>query len=559
MRRFVLKAEHILFIFLTGAALVNLLILLFEPDFLSKEISFVYTELTAILLVFSFILNCLKSRCVKTKIRNRISDLLFILVLLFIRDSQRVFQFYLLGRQSFIIIKNFSVQKHEGSFFDKLSENPPIFVLFSFLITIFGGTLLLLLPKATVATSSTSFLDALFTSTSATCVTGLIVVDTGTHFSLLGQIIILLLIQVGGLGIMSISSALAIMLGQKISLRGESLMQNVMGESNKVDMNNLVKNIVLVTFVFELIGAIFLYFTFRHDFLSTSTAIYYSVFHSVSAFCNAGFSLFSTSFVNYFNNVNINMVISLLIIIGGIGFPFMVDLRRNIRNGFKFSRFSLHSKIVIFTTIVLIILGSVAFFIGEYNSQMEGFTLGERLLSSYFQSVTTRTAGFNTIDNASMSRASVLTTTILMFIGASPGSTGGGIKTTTFLVVIVSVLAMLKGNKDVNVFKRKVAQDIIKKVMALIAISAATLAFLIFLLFLFEPFSFERIMFEATSAFGTVGLSMGITPWLSPVGKIIIIILMYLGRVGPLTLIFAISETKAKVDFHYTEEKIGIG
>lgn len=559
MKQIFEKIENAIFLLLTAAAIINLLLLIFEPHFFSHEVTFYYTEITALLLVISFILNCLRTNCGLKKIRNRFTDLIFLFMLLFVKDAERVFQLYLLGRQSFVIIRNLSTEKHEGSFFDRLSENPPIFVLFSFLITIFGGTLLLLLPKATASGATTSFLDALFTSTSATCVTGLIVVDTGTHFTMLGQIIILILIQIGGLGIMSISSAFALMLGQNISLRRESLIQNVMGESNKADMNILVKNIVIVTFIFELIGAAFLYLTFQNDFVSTGKAIYYSVFHSISAFCNAGFCLFSNSFVNYFNNVNINMVITILIIMGGIGFPFMVDLRRNFKKGFKFSRFSLHSKIVLFTTVVLIIIGTIAFFIGEYNSQMKGLPLGERLLGSYFQSVTTRTAGFNTIDNAGLSRASVLSTVILMFIGASPGSTGGGIKTTTFLIVIVSVISMLKRNKDVNIFKRKVSQDIIKKVMALIAISAATLAFLIFLLFLFEPFSFERIMFEATSAFGTVGLSMGITPWLSPVGKIIIIILMYLGRVGPLTLIFAISETKAKVDFHYIEEKIGIG
>ncbi|MDY6916026.1 MAG: TrkH family potassium uptake protein [Candidatus Cloacimonadota bacterium] len=478
---------------------------------------------------------------------------------MFVKDSERIFQLYLLGRQSFIIIRYLSIRKHEDSFFDKLSENPPIFVLLSFLITIFGGTLLLLLPRATAAGATTTFLDALFTSTSATCVTGLIVVDTGTHFTILGQLVILLLIQIGGLGIMSVSSAFAIMLGQKVSLRSESLMQNVMGESNKLDMKYLVKNIVIVTFIFELLGAIFLYFTFKSDFLSTQKAIYYAVFHSISSFCNAGFSLFPDSFVNYLGNLNINLVVTFLIIFGGIGFPFMVDIRRNLKKGFKFSRLSLHSKIVLSTTITLIVLGTIAFFIGEYNSEMENLPLEKRLLASFFQSVTTRTAGFNTIDNSELSRASVFSTIILMFIGASPGSTGGGIKTTTFWVVIIAVIAMLKGYKDVNVFKRKVTQDIIKKVIVLIAISAATIAFMVYLLFIFEPFSFEQILFEATSAFGTVGLSMGITSWLSSVGKIIIIVLMYLGRVGPLTLIYAISETKAKIEFHYTEEKIGIG
>ncbi|OPX27588.1 MAG: hypothetical protein B1H06_04665 [Candidatus Cloacimonas sp. 4484_143] len=440
-----------------------------------------------------------------------------------------------------------------------LSDNPPVLVMLTFFFTIFIGSLLLMLPAATTLGEETSLLGAIFTSTSATCVTGLIVYDTGMHFTLFGQIIILILIQIGGLGIMTISSAFAIILGQKMSLKRESVMQNVVGESNQLDMVSLVKNVVVVTITLELLGAVILYFTFLSKSYSVNQALYHSIFHSISAFCNAGFCLYSGSLIRYLDNFNINFVITSLIILGGIGFPVMKDIQRTINNKFRFKRLSLHSKIVLSATLILLLSGTFAFFISEYNNEMKGFSFIERLFASYFQSVTTRTAGFNTIDTANLSKGSSFVSGILMFIGASPGSTGGGVKTTALVVVFVAVIAMFRGHKDVNIFKRKVSENIIKRVMALVAASIAFLALMIFLLLLFEPFTFEKITFEAISAFGTVGLSMGITSRLSDAGQIIIVLLMYIGRVGPLTLMFAISQTKDRSYFTFTEEKISIG
>ncbi|MBN1949304.1 MAG: potassium transporter Trk [Candidatus Cloacimonetes bacterium] len=492
-------------------------------------------------------------------VRQVIPDIIFIGVGLLIKDSDRVFQFYLLGRQAFLLVRNLILGEKRGELLNKLYNNPPLLVLFTFLLAIFLGTLMLMLPAATVGGAKTSVIGAAFTSTSATCVTGLIVYDTGTHFSFLGQMIILLLIQMGGLGIMTISSAFAIMLGQKISIKGESIIQHVVGEMTKVDMMSLLRSVIVVTFSFELLGAVFLYTTFKHTQASTGEAIYYAVFHSVSAFCNAGFSLFKDSFTGFRSSFNINFVITTLIIFGGIGFPVMVDLWRNFRQRFRFSRLSLHTKIVLTSTLVLIVIGVIGFFISEYNFTMKGFSLTDRIMSSYFQSVTTRTAGFNTIDNGSLSKPSVLISCILMFIGASPGSTGGGIKTTTLAVVIFSVLAMFKGHRYVNIFKRKISELITYRVMAVVASSLTLLSIMIFLLLMIEPFPFEKTLFEAFSAFGTVGLSMGITPLLSNFGKVIIIILMYMGRVGPLTLIFALSENKLMASYSYIEEKISIG
>ena len=562
---FSIRVERTALIILNLFAIINIRILFLTPsDHLEALLFRSYTFITIFVLLFFHLMRFMNKGVSSEKLRNLIPDIIFIMVAIFIKDSERVFLFYLLGRQTFMFIRGLALASYEGRSRDRLAHNPPIFVLYSFMLAIFIGTLLLLLPRATVEGEHTSLLDALFTSTSATCVTGLIVKNTGTHFTLLGKSIILLLIQIGGLGIMTVSSAFAMILGQKLTASSENLIQNVVGESNKVDMLSLLKNIILVTIIFEIIGALLLYSTFKKltingELLSNFEVIYYSIFHSISAFCNAGFSLFEDSFIGFKSNFNINFVITFLIIFGGIGFPVLVDIKRNFMEKFRFSRFSLHTKIVLCGTTFLLILGFVSYFISEYNCTMKNFSLIDRIYSSYFQSVTTRTAGFNTIDTSALSKPSVFTSVLFMFIGASPGSTGGGIKTTAFVILVVAVIAMLRGSRDVNIFKRKVSESIINKVMVLITISLTLLSVMIFLLLLIEPFPFEQTVFEAFSAFGTVGLSMGITPFLSSLGKVIIIILMYFGRVGPLTLIFAISEMKAKTSYLFTEEKISIG
>jgi len=558
-RKSTIIAEQMLQRLLIFFAVINIPLLFFHFIKIPTNILFGYTFITILILLSQVIFKAFNRKFSAKNIYEFLPDLFFIIIGFTVANSMRVFQFYLLGRQTFLLIKNLSMGQHSGKLFDKLSKNPAVFVLFSFLFAVFIGTLLLLLPIATKSSGGTSLITALFTSTSATCVTGLIVVDTGTYFTLFGQLVILMLIQIGGLGIMTVSSAFAIMLGQKLSVRSENLIQNVVGETNKIDMINLVKHVLGVTLFFEIIGTIFLYLTFKGDFISHSTAFYYSLFHSVSAFCNAGFSLFPNSFTGYFTNFNINFIVTFLIIVGGIGFPVIVDIRRNFFRHFKLSRLSLHTKIVLSSSAFLLVVGFIAFFVSEYNSTMKDFSMLNRIYASFFQSVTTRTAGFNTIDNANLSPASVLSSIILMFIGASPGSTGGGIKTTAFAVILISVIVMFQGNRETHIFHRRVSENIIRKVMALIASSVIFLSFMIFLLLLIEPYSFEKIVFEAFSAFGTVGLSMGITNQLSVYGKIIIILLMYLGRVGPLTLIFAISETKTKTSYSYTEEKIAIG
>lgn len=553
------KKPNILLKIINLIAICNFVILIIYPSWLLKPEMMIY--LWSVIGIFTAYLMTRIFDYISTekKFINLIPDVFFLVIAISVKDSARVFLFYLLGRQTYYFIRAMAMRNFEDSAWYKISHNPPVIVLLSFLVAIFIGTLFLMLPISTVEGKATSLLGALFTSTSATCVTGLIVYDTGTHFTVFGQIVILFLIQIGGLGIMTISTAFALMLNQRLSLRKWNIMQTVVGQTQIEDLTGLIKSIVLFTFIIEAIGAAILFFSFREHLPTMGAAAYHAVFHSISSFCNAGFSLYSDSFVNYVSHINVNTVMMILIIAGGIGFPVLVDLHNNIIKRFRPKTLCLHSKIVLLATVLLLMVGFIAFFGAEYNNEMTDMNLLERVLASAFQSVTARTAGFNTIDTSGLSQASVFFTMILMYIGASPGSTGGGIKTTAFFIILISVFSLIRGNRDVNAFKRKISIDVIKSVLALFALSLILLTVMIFLLLLIEPFDFEDIVFEAISAFGTVGLSRGITASLSNIGQMIIIMLMYFGRVGPLTLIFALTTAKSKTVFQYVEEKVAIG
>lgn len=466
--------------------------------------------------------------------------------------------FFLLIRQTYFILTYFIFNAFEGKFYRLLASNPPVTLMLSFLGLIAVGTFLLMLPASSQSGYVTPFVDALFTSTSATCVTGLIVKDTPVYFSVFGQIVILLLIQLGGLGIMTVSTAFALVLGQRLNLKLENVMHSVVSGSPSIDIFQLLKNIVYVTAIIEMAGAAILYFRFIQD-MQPLKAFYFSVFHSISAFCNAGFALFSDNMMTYVGSITINLGITLLIILGGIGFSVVIDLYRYFTSRARNKRLNLHSKLVLVTSAMLLLGGMIAYFMAEYKVSMAGFTVPDRLLASWFQSVTTRTAGFNTIDVSRLSPASILVSLVLMFIGASPGSTGGGIKTTTFAVLILSLTSMLKGKKDLSTFNRKISLNNYREATSLITLAAILVFGVIFIMMLIEPFSFEKIAFEAFSAFGTVGLSMGITPSLSFTGKLLITLLMYIGRIGPLTIIYALSISRRQTNIEFAEEKIAIG
>ncbi len=400
-----------------------------------------------------------------------------------------------------------------------------------------------------------SFINALFTSTSAICVTGLTVLDTGKDFTLFGQIIILFLIQIGGLGIMTFSVLFLLFLKDKMPWNAKIAIKTTYSDKY-FDLKYLIKSIIAVTAVVETVGALFLFIYFYFNGFSLKKALFTSVFHSVSAFCNAGFSLFSNSLINYQGSWFVNLVIMFLIISGGIGFTVFLDIKRK--------KLSLHSKIVLTVSGILILLGACAIFFAEYSNALSGYDLNRKIAVSLFQSVTTRTAGFNTIDLNRLKDFSLIVIMMLMFIGASPGSCGGGVKTTTFTVFLLTLVSTARGRDFINIFKRTIPKEIIFKSFAIMLISVSTLITGILALAYFDPtpmnrFDFLSSTFEAFSALGTVGLSMGYTHKLTMGGKIVIIFLMYIGRVGPLTLLLGLRYGSKKKMIQYAEENVMLG
>lgn len=466
--------------------------------------------------------------------------------------------FVLLVRQTYFIIQFLLFRFSEGKVFRWLSSNPPVAVMLSFATVIFLGTVLLMLPVASNFNRVTPLVEALFTATSATCVTGLVVLDTGVHFSLFGQLVILLLIQIGGLGIMTLSTFFALILGQNINLKLKNVMNQVVGGAKSVNVFQLLKNIVAVTLVIEVLGALILFIKFSQD-LSLLRAIYLSFFHSISAFCNAGFSPLSDNLVSYADSAVVSLTIPMLIFLGGIGFTVLIDLNHFIFFREKVRKLSLHTKIVLATTAILLALGFATFLLFEYHGSMQDFPVQKRILSSIFQSATTRTAGFNTIDISTLSKATVLISLVLMFIGASPGSTGGGIKTTTFSLLALTVISMIKGRRDLSVFKRRIPLANFREATGLTMLSAVIVGSIVLILLVVESHPFEKVLFEAVSAFGTVGLSMGITADLTVLGKLLITLLMYIGRIGPLTMVYAFAIRNTRSNINYAEETIAIG
>lgn len=441
----------------------------------------------------------------------------------------------------------------------RMKLSPHQIILGGFMILIFAGALLLALPVSSSTGQSIHVLDALFTSTSAVCVTGLVVLDTGTDFSVFGQVVIMLLIQVGGLGFMTYGVMIAIMLGKKIGLKSRMIVQESTKSMTGQGIVRLVLGILLIALVTEAAATIIL--TLRwYVKMGLTDAFYNALFHSISAFNNAGFALWSDSVSQYVGDPTVNIILSSLFIIGGLGFTVLLDLY----NKKNWRQLSLHTKIVLITSVVLSIAGFVFIFLVELlNPDTFGsLTWGERIWAAYFQSVTPRTAGFNSIDIGNMMVASQFVIIVFMFIGASTGGTGGGIKTNTFVVLMMSVWSIIKGKQDAEIFKRRISNDVVLRALAVILISMAIILLVTLMLTLTEHGhhdDFLDFLFEATSAFGTVGLSLGLTPELSTAGKLVIIVAMFIGRLGPLTLAFALAQKSSRSQIRYAEEKVLIG
>ncbi|MCA9670369.1 MAG: TrkH family potassium uptake protein [Myxococcales bacterium] len=425
------------------------------------------------------------------------------------------------------------------------SEQAARLLVFSFLAVIAIGTLALTFPRATSDGQGASFLDALFTSVSATCVTGLIVRDTGSYFSSFGQGVILVLIQVGALGMMTISASAAVMFGRRLGLRSRSVLAEVLGQGDLQTMHRLVSYIVKMTFLIELAGALLLYLRFRAD-MPSGAAAYQAIFHAISAFANAGFSLNADSLVGYRADLVVNTVISALIVLGGFGFTVIAALtsrdswRRTRRS--RWASSSAHTRMVLIVSGGLLAFGAVAFYFLEYRNTLAGLPLGDKLFASGFASVSARTAGFNTVDLAQLGPAMLMLTLALMFIGGAPGGTAGGVKVTTVAVLTLAVRSYVLGRSEVEVFGRTIPKTVVYKAVAIVVISFGLLM-LIFtaLLATQDGLPFERLLFESVSAYGTVGLSMGLTDKLDAVGRVLIAVLMFIGRTGPLAMALLIA------------------
>ena len=429
-------------------------------------------------------------------------------------------------------------------------------ILFGFIIMIFVGASILSLPISSRSREFTPFIDALFTATSASCVTGLIVYDTATHWSVFGKIIIIAMIQCGGLGVVTMITVFTQVAGKKIGLRDRATLQSALSAPQIGGIVKLTSFIFKGTVIIEMIGAILMFPSFMKDF-GVTKGIYYSIFHSISAFCNAGFDLMGdvskfSSLTKYQSDIMINISIMLLILIGGLGFLIWKDIL-NYKFGIK--RYSTQTKIILVMSVVLVIFPSVLFFFTEFS----GLDIKTRILSSLFQAVTPRTAGFNTTDYTKFSDNGIAITIILMLIGGGSGSTAGGIKMSTIFILVATMCSVLKQDKEVAVFKKRIEPDIIKNAVAVFVLDVVLFVAGSMIISGIEGFSLKETMFECASAVATVGLTMGITPHLGIISKILLICMMYIGRVGGITLIFAAVTPKNNGNARYPKDQVAVG
>ncbi len=453
--------------------------------------------------------------------------------------------------------------RQRGFIFSNQLAPGQIFIL-SFAGLILAGAFLLWFPFSSSG-GHLDFIDALFTSTSAVCVTGLAVLDIGKDLSFAGQIITIFLFQIGGLGIITFSAFLFGIMGRGISFKGREIVQTTFLHKPKRDFFIILKAVLISTLAVESLGVMVLFVRFSQEFPS-GTAFYYAIYHAISAFNNCGYSLFSDSLIRYQGDWIINLTIMVLIIIGGIGFVVQHEVVSRFRG--KQNHLSIHSKIVIYTTVFLILSGTLLFYFFERNHVIKDIPVQSQILVSFFQSITPRTCGFNTVDIGSLQNDTILILIILMFIGASPGSTGGGIKTTSATLLLLLIWNRWKGYEEVNVFNRTIPKEQITKTISIIFAAALSVCLITSILLLAggenlppqqSRHFFVEYLFETVSAFGTVGLSMGITPNMNDIQKLAIIIMMFAGRVGPLTLAFSLALRSARKGITYAEETVMVG
>ncbi|MFD2514372.1 TrkH family potassium uptake protein [Pontibacter locisalis] len=445
---------------------------------------------------------------------------------------------------------------------------PSITFIMSFVFLVFVGAGLFMLPKMTNAPEGMRFVDALFMATSASCVTGLAVVDPGTYFTFAGQVVLLTLIQMGGLGILTFATFFASLMRQGVGIKQHVAMHELLESETLYSTKGLLQKLIVLTFSIEAIGALIIFMSWgpAAEFTNLGTKIFFSIFHSVSAFCNAGFSLYPEGL--YTQPVRfayvLHLVVAMLIIFGGIGFPTILDvlspsaMRARLRAPWK--NWKMLSRVTIYTSALLLLMGTVGFFLLEYYNTLAEKNFVEALIASFFQSVTTRTAGFNTVDISALNVPTLMMFIFLMFIGGSPGSTAGGIKTTTFTVILISVLATIRNKRNMEIGHRTIPHSVSYKAFSIFTFAAMLNILFIFILSITDAqYDIMKLAFEQVSAFATVGLSTGITAGLSDFGKVVIIMSMYIGRVGTLTLALALSTRTTSTNHKYPETHLAVG
>ena len=483
-------------------------------------------------------------------------------------DIQDPISFYQSGITIFVFVLLFYEVGVAGSRLSHVNVKPASAFLISFLVLILFGTIILMMPEMTTRPGSMPFLEALFTSTSAVCVTGLIVVDTATYFTNAGQVVILVLIQLGGFGILSFASFFTLFLGRGVGIRHTAMLQDFLSSESLLTAKSLLGKIITITLSIETIGFILIYFTMdeRVEFDSINQKLFFSLFHSISAFCNAGFSLFSNGL--YQGLVReayvMHLVVCALVILGGIGFPVIQDifsiprLRERFRNPWK--DWQLGTKVAVYVSIALLAFGTITFYLLERNNTLANLTFMEALITSFFQSTIARTAGFNTVDFSVLRLPTYLIIIFLMFIGGSSGSIAGGIKTSTFYLVFASAIATIRGKLRLEIGRNYIGNSLLFRALSIFAFAVGFITLGTLFLTIFEPgMKFIDLFFEEVSAFGTVGLSTGITPALSNYSRIVIIISMFIGRVGTITFAIAFVSRVSTQNYKYPKAHIMVG
>jgi trk system potassium uptake protein len=561
-----------------------LVIFFYEVGFEHKSDVTVFTHIvykTTFIVIIIFLIGRYFSKTSRPRLKILPFEILFVLflsLLIIYHFRLEIIHPVLSARQEFWLFIAIFI-----AFLRELSElgpdlksavvNPAQLFIFSFLLIIVIGGFLLMLPKATH--TNISLVDAMFTSTSAVCVTGLIVVDTGSFFTLLGQTIILVLIQVGGIGIMTFASYFSYFFRGVSSYQNQLVIGEMMNTEKIGEVFSVLKKIILITFIIEGIGVFLIFQSVGSSEIQTfDDRLFFSVFHSVSGFCNAGFSTLGNSLYEspYRFNYPLHLIITILIIFGGLGFPVVINLVRFVKVKIIFLASSLFSRkhvfqtpwllnintrIVLITSLVLTIAGTVLFFLFEYNNTLAGHSLSGKIVTSFFGSVTSRTAGFNTVDTSALNIPTLLIVMFLMWIGASPGSTGGGIKTSSFAIAILNIISIAKGKSRLEIFNREISVISVYRAFTVIILSIFVIAVSSFTILLLNPeMGLLNIVFETVSAYGTVGLSRGITAGLDPLGKIILILTMFIGRISMLTLLIAVFKRVSSEKYQFPSENI---